>query len=349
MGAIWRLLSNKWRPPFDERTSFAGKTVLVTGTTIGGLGFEAAQKIAALNPTKLIITTRSEKKGQAAKQQIERYIQTHKGSAKDANPEIEIYTLDMDDFSNVKAFAEKVHANIPELHAVIFNAGMTNRDWSTSREGWEQTLQVNTISTTLLALLLLPKLLSSGDAQNPAHLNFISSGSARMVKPEKVRQFYDGPNALQAMSSEKAWPGGMGQYVLSKLLLEYAMRHIATLPSVVSTAGEPNVIVNSACPGLCKTDLGRQYTDKGMLYRILLWIMGVLVMRSAEAGSRQYVSAITRGKESQGKLWKDDRYFDGGEMVESAEGKRFGEKMWKEMVDAMESIEPRIRSIVSER
>jgi NAD(P)-dependent dehydrogenase (short-subunit alcohol dehydrogenase family) len=334
--------------PLDERTSFAGKTILVTGTTIGGLGFEAAQKIAALNPTKLIITARSETKGQAAKEQIERYVQTHKGSAQEASPEIEIYTLDMDDFSNVKAFAERVNANVPELHAVILNAGVTNRDWSTTREGWEHTLQVNTISTTLLALLLLPKLLSSGSPKNPAHLSFISSGTARLVKPEKVRQFYESPNALRAMSSEKAWLGGMGHYALSKLLLEYAMRHIATLPSVVSTSSEPKVIVNSACPGMCKTDLGRQYTNKNMLYRILLWIMGVLIMRSAEAGSRLYVSAITRGKESQGKIWKDDRYFDGGEMVESAEGKKFGEKVWKEMVDVMENIEPRVRSILSE-
>jgi NAD(P)-dependent dehydrogenase (short-subunit alcohol dehydrogenase family) len=200
----------------------------------------------------------------------------------------------------------------------------------------------------LLALLLLPKLLSSGGPKNPAHLNFISSGRARVVKPEKVRPFYDSPNALQAMSSEKAWLGGMGHYALSKLLLEYAMRHIATLPSVVSASGEPNVIVNSASPGLCKTDLGRRYTDKSMLFRILAWIVGVLIMRSAEAGSRLYVSAITRGKESQGKMWKDDRYVDGGEMVESAQGKRFGEKVWKEMVDVMESIEPRIRPTLSE-
>jgi NAD(P)-dependent dehydrogenase (short-subunit alcohol dehydrogenase family) len=342
MGSLWKLLSNKWNLPFDERSSFAGKTVLVTGTTIGGLGFEAAQKIAALSPTKLIITARSEKKGQAAKEQIERYLHSHKGRWKEASPEIDVYTLDMDDFSNVKAFAERVNANISELHAVILNAGVTNRAWSTTREGWEQTLQVNTISTTLLALLLLPKLLSSGDSKKPTHLNFISSGTARLVKPEKVHLFYDSPNALQAMSTEKAWLGGMGHYALSKLLLEYAMRHIATLPSVVPPSGEPNVIVNSACPGMCKTDLGRQYTEKSLLYRILIWVLSVMILRTAEAGSRQYVSAITRGKESQGKLWKNDKYFDGGEMVESAEGRKFGEKMWKELVEVMESIEPKV-------
>jgi NAD(P)-dependent dehydrogenase (short-subunit alcohol dehydrogenase family) len=346
MGALWRVVSSKWNLPFEERTSFAGKTVLITGTTIGGLGFEAAQKIAALNPTKLIITARSEKKGQAAKEQIERYIQSQKGSGKEASPEIDVYTLDMDDFSNVRAFAEKVNAKIPKLHAVILNAGVTNRVWSTTREGWEQTLQVNTIGTTLLALLLLPKLLSSADSKDPAHLNFVSSGTARSVKPDKARKFYDSPNALQAMSAEKAWLG-MGHYALSKLLLEYAMRHIAMLPSVVSTSGEAKVIVNSTCPGMCKTDLGRQFTDKSLFFRILFWVMFLVIGRSAEAGSRQYVSAITRGKESQGKLWKDDKYYDGGEMVESTEGKKFGEKIWKEMVEVMESTEPKVRSILS--
>src|SRR5271155_1844246 len=124
MAALWRVVSSKWNLPFDEKTSFAGKTVLITGTTISGLGFEAAQKIAALNATKLIITARSEKKGQAAKEQIERYVQSKGGSA---SPQIEIYILDMDDFSSVKAFAEKVNDNLPKLDAVILNAGVTNR------------------------------------------------------------------------------------------------------------------------------------------------------------------------------------------------------------------------------
>src|SRR5947209_15900585 len=112
MAALWRVVSSKWNLPFDEKTSFAGKTVLITGTTIGGLGFEAAQKIAVLNPTKLVITARNEEKGQAAKEQIQRYIQSKGGSGEPASPEIEIYILDMDDFSSVKAFAEKVNANI---------------------------------------------------------------------------------------------------------------------------------------------------------------------------------------------------------------------------------------------
>ena len=90
MAAMWRLVSSKWNLPFEEKTSFAGKTILITGTTIGGLGFEAAQKIAALNPAKLIITARSEKKGQAAKEQIQPYLQSHKGSGKEATPDIEV-------------------------------------------------------------------------------------------------------------------------------------------------------------------------------------------------------------------------------------------------------------------
>ena len=344
---MWRLVSSKWNLPLEEKTSFAGKTVLITGTTIGGLGFEAAQKIAALNPTKLIITARSVNKGRAAKEQIECYARSHMGSDKEASPEIEVYELDMDDSSNVIAFAEKINVNVTKLDAVILNAGVTNRAWSKTSQGWEQTLQVNTISTTLLALLLLPKLLSSGDTSSPAHLTFVSSGTARRVIPDKVRKFYDSPNALQAMSDKRAWLSGVAQYALSKLLLEYAMRHIARLPSVTSASGEPKVVVNSTCPGMCKTDLGRQFTEKSALFRILVWIMFLLVGRSAEAGSRQYVSAITRGKESQGQLWKDDKYYDGGEMVESKEGKQFGDKVWNELVQVMESTEPKVRSILA--
>ncbi|KAK4234271.1 hypothetical protein C8A03DRAFT_37961 [Achaetomium macrosporum] len=56
-------------PPADPTVSFAGKTVLVTGTNTG-LGFEAAVKYAALGASRLILGVRSADKGEAAKQHI---------------------------------------------------------------------------------------------------------------------------------------------------------------------------------------------------------------------------------------------------------------------------------------
>ncbi len=348
MAGVYRLLKSKWTPPFEDHTSFSGKTVLITGAT-GGLGLEAAQKIAALGPAKLIITARNGQKGQVAKSQIESHIQHVQRAEGSGGVEIDVYELDMGEFASVKAFADRVDANVARLDAVILNAGQTNSAWGKSIEGWEQTLQVNTISTVLLALLLLPKLLVTADAKQPAHLNFISSGTATRVNPGLARKYYDRPKALQAMSDEKAWPGGPTQYGLSKLLLEYSMRHIATLPSLRPPSGQVKVVVNSACPGMCKTDLGRQYTNKSILFRTLVWIFFAIFARTAENGSRTYVSALTRDSGSQGKLWKEDRYFDGGPMLETEEGKKFGEKIWKETVNVLESFEPRVGVLIKDK
>jgi NAD(P)-dependent dehydrogenase (short-subunit alcohol dehydrogenase family) len=345
MTGLSRFLFQKWNLPADETTSFAGKTVLITGGT-SGLGLEAAQKIAALNPSKLIITARDVKKGQLAKEQIVRFSRTAKRSTGVADVDVTVCTLKMDDFASVKAFAKEICADVPVLHAVILNVGLTNRAWSKSVEGWEDTLQVNTLSTTLLALSLLPKLLSTASVKVPAHLTVISSGLAREVKPDFARKYYDSPSALQAMSAEKAWPGGPIQYGLSKLLLEYSMRKIATCPSVAPPSGV-TVVINSACPGMCKTNLARQYTEKNILFRIIVWVSFLFFGRSAEAGSRTYVSALTQGPESQGRMWKDDRYYDGGEMVESADGQRFAGKMWKEVVGVMEAAQPKVTAILA--
>jgi hypothetical protein len=52
-------------------------------------------------------------------------------------------------------------------------------------------------------------------------------------------------------------------------------------------------------------------------------------------GSRTYLTALTRGVEGRGKMWKDDRYHDGREMVESEEGAKLGEKIWAEMANEL--------------
>ncbi|KAJ5124873.1 Short-chain dehydrogenase/reductase family protein [Penicillium bovifimosum] len=67
------------------------------------------------------------------------------------------------------------------------NAGIWNKDYHQSPEGWEEDLQVNTLSTSLLALLLLPKLKKSAYPDNPTHLSVVSSQQFVQVKPESVQ------------------------------------------------------------------------------------------------------------------------------------------------------------------
>lgn len=71
--------------------------------------------------------------------------------------------------------------------------------------------------------------------------------------------------------------------------------------------------------------------------------------RTTEQGSRSYVSAITRGADSQGQLWKDDKYYSDselGEMIGTSEGEKLGDETWKDLVEVMRKADPGVRSIL---
>lgn len=311
MAAFYRLLRSKYNPPALTEKTFDGKTVLITGGT-SGLGLEAAKKIAALDAWTVIITARDQAKGERAKEEIEFVCRERVMDDLD----IQVWPLDMSDFSSVMKFAERVNKELPRLDVAILNAGHLDREWgkvSDANGPWEMTLMVNTLATVFLALLLLPKLLSTAnakgaDATDPPHLNFVSSGVVATQRSGKYRKYENSENVLEAVSKQEAYAGGREQYAESKLFLEYGMRRIASLPSVERESGEKTVIVNSTCPGMCKSDLGRSYQSKSLFLSFLIWLFVSIFARSADHGSRVYVSAVTRGVDGHGKMWKDDKY-----------------------------------------
>jgi NAD(P)-dependent dehydrogenase (short-subunit alcohol dehydrogenase family) len=313
MSGFYRLLRSKYNPPALTEETFSGKTVLITGGTTG-LGLEAAKKIAALDAWTVIITARDQAKGEMAKEEIEFICQERAMDELD----IQVWPLDMSDFSSVKKFADRVNKELPRLDVAILNAGQSNPKWSKVSDAngpWEMTLMVNTLATVFLGLLLLPKLLATArakgaDPTDPPHLNFISSGTVTREKLETYTKFEGSQKVLETASKKDRYPGGLKQYAMSKVFLEYGMRHIASLPSIAKESGEKSVIVNSTCPGMCKTDLGRSYLDRPLIFRVFLLLFLYIFARSADHGSRSYVSGVTRGVDGHGKLWKEDRYYE---------------------------------------
>lgn len=304
-------LRAKYNPPALTEKTFSGKTVLITGGS-GGLGLEAAKKIAALDAWTIIITARDKAKGERAKEEIE--FVCHERAEDELD--VQVWPLDMSDFSSVKTFANRVNKELPRLDVAILNAGQVNASWnkvSDANGPWEMTLMVNTLATVFLGLLLLPKLLSTAqekgaDPTDPPHLSFISSRVAIREKPRAYSKYEDCENVLETASREATYRGMFGQYAMSKLFLEYGMRRMASLPCVARESGEKTVIVNSTCPGLCKSELGRTVVSKPLIIRFLIWLVTKIFARSADHGSRSYVSAVQRGVDGHGKMWRDDKY-----------------------------------------
>ena len=66
--------------------------------------------------------------------------------------------LDLSSFTSVIGFCEKIRSDPGRLDIVLANAGIMKAKYGRTMDGHEETMQVNGLSTGLMALLLLPKL-----------------------------------------------------------------------------------------------------------------------------------------------------------------------------------------------
>lgn len=67
-----------------------------------------------------------------------------------------------------------------------------------------------------------------------------------------------------------------------------------------------------------------------------------LLARSTEVGSRNYVSAVSAGEESHGKWFSECVVKDCSSFVRSDEGILVQEKLWEELKEILEDIQPGI-------
>ena len=172
-----------------------------------------------LGASSVIITARSNAKGEAAKAAIEAQTKTEgKGIVK-------FMILDMSTFKDTKLFADKVKAELQTIDYVLLNAGMLNIDFALGKEGHEETMEINLLATTLLALLLLPWMRKAG--RGKAHLGFVTSGLHRGVPIDS--ETFPKQNVLEFFDQKVNFPKQRGIYAISKLFLEYVMLEISRL------------------------------------------------------------------------------------------------------------------------
>ncbi|PGH33526.1 hypothetical protein GX50_03683 [[Emmonsia] crescens] len=324
-------LSSYWwasrHPPADPTTSFAGKTVLITGAN-AGLGFEAAIKFAALGASNLIFGVRSLQRGEEAKARIE----ATTGCGADI---IQLVELDMSSYASIENFVQQVNRRFPVVHAAVLNAGVFQSSYKLSPEGWEMSIQVNGISTAYLGILLLPKLRKTGLSTGRAvHLEIVGSCSQGDVNVKDVR---DTSSILQKINDPKNFSIG-SQYCISKLLAMWVTTHIAAKTSV------EQVIVSASCPGMCKSNLSH---DLGLVLRGLDGFARSILARTTEQGSRTLVSGTLLGPDAHGGFWTHDKVAMPGVLVVSDEGKKLGTHCWGEILDVLRSQNPEIDVILN--
>ncbi|KIW96922.1 uncharacterized protein Z519_02313 [Cladophialophora bantiana CBS 173.52] len=251
----------------------------------------------------------------------------------------------MSTFESVKLFAEKVCANESRLDVAVLNAGMAAPSYQLSPDGFEMSLEVNALSTALLAILLYPELRKSAEMSGePSHLEFVGSVGHRMVNPDALDAgLQDGSSVLDIVNNKKFFDVEQ-QYCTTKLLLMYVMDGLvaaaARAAASSSSTGpkDPEVIITTCCPNLCRTNLGRDFS---LLLKLPTYLFQLVFARSAEEGSRILVSGTALGKEAHGEFWSHDVFDKKGELVTSPKGKMLQKKAWSEMVEVLRMHVPR--------
>ncbi|KAI9734526.1 MAG: hypothetical protein M1834_002127 [Cirrosporium novae-zelandiae] len=325
-------------------TTFTNKTILITGSNTG-IGLAAATHFIRLNASKVILAVRNPTKGEAAKEKIE--AETGRTGV------VEVWGLDLERWESVEGCLERVKEMVRgeggRLDVAVMNAGVAKKGWEVSDGGWECQVQVNVLSTALLARGLLPLMVESskkiGGAEEEGgwkpHLMILTS-DAHMDCAFEERKLGEKENILSALNDRERWEKASSnpveRYAVTKLLDIYIGLSLAQLTPNTTTAPDsfssPNVIVNLVAPGFCKSELLSREEGAPLMLRFMQW----LTARSTMEGAKTIVDAAVRGEESHGRYLDHQKVARMGRLVMSEEGVRVREKVWGEILEVLEGV-----------
>ncbi|KAJ7732143.1 short-chain dehydrogenase [Mycena metata] len=144
-----------------------GKNVLITGTSLNGIGFEAARVIAK-HANLVIITGYNDQRLKLSEEAIKKEIPA-------AN--IRRLILDLSSFAGVRKAAAEVIAYSEPIHVLIHNAAATLGPFKLTVDGLESQIATDHVGPFLFTKLLTPKLLASATGSYTPRVVFVASGA----------------------------------------------------------------------------------------------------------------------------------------------------------------------------
>jgi NAD(P)-dependent dehydrogenase (short-subunit alcohol dehydrogenase family) len=232
----------------------SGKIVLITGGN-AGIGKEAAVGLASLG-ARVLITSRSEERGRAARDEI---------VERSGNTEVDVMALDLASFRSIRSFASDILARHDRLDVLVNNAGLILRRRTETEDGFEATFGINHLGHFLLTDLFLDRLKTSAPARVVVVASMAHKGARRGL------DFDD----LEAEHRRYRW---MDAYNKSKLANIYFARELAR------RLDGTGVTVNVLHPGFVRSEFGRG-GDLGALYGFGIRL-GAPFAISSERGAR---------------------------------------------------------------
>ncbi|KAF2002637.1 putative short-chain dehydrogenase [Amniculicola lignicola CBS 123094] len=319
-----------------------GKTILVTGVNLKGLGFTTAEAFASQSPAHLIIAGRTPSK-------IQESINALK--SKYPNVDYRILILDLSSQKAVRTAASVLlsWADIPTLDILVNNAAVQGIPEATLNEdGIEMHFATNHIGHFLFTNLIMPKLITSAQS-NPKGATRIVNVSSLAPKWSSMRWSdinFEKVNETLPESEQPAY-AVLGLFGVKDLPKKnyfpfdgYDRSKVANLLFSIGCNArlyEKYGILSLALhPGVIMTELPRMATPEFMQNVMGLIQAGFLPMRSLGAGAATTVVAALdpklgpgeakNGKENWGVYLMDCQISDmAGSLAESSEE---AEKLW---------------------
>lgn len=141
-----------WKP--SDIPDQTGRTVLVTGCTMGGLGHHTASELAARG-AHVVLGGRTAAKLEATEADI---------LARTPGATVSRLLVDLASLDSVRSAAGRAE-DLGPLHTLVNNAGIMATPYSRTADGLESQLATNHFGPFLLTGLLLPQLVASGDGR----------------------------------------------------------------------------------------------------------------------------------------------------------------------------------------
>ena len=153
-----------------------GKTIIITGVNIKGIGFAAAQGFASQAPAHLILAGRNKSK-----------LQECIDALKKDYPDVEYrpLILDLSSQKGARSAAEEVLSwkDVPEINILVNNAGIAGiQERNINEDGIEITFATNHIGHFLFTNLIMPKLIEAAkkSPRGATRVINVSSGAAEI-------------------------------------------------------------------------------------------------------------------------------------------------------------------------
>jgi NAD(P)-dependent dehydrogenase (short-subunit alcohol dehydrogenase family) len=282
-------VESKWFPEFVTKLpSLEGKTVVITGTTTG-TGFIIARTSIQKGAKAVLLLNRPSERATKTEEELKAFI------VDGSKTTVETIPCDLQDFSSVRAAAEKIKADHEAIDVLCNNAGVMALEDKATKDGYDVQMETNHLSHFILTKELYPLLKRAQELRGEARIVHHTS-AARKGVPLKAEYFGKNGGNLGGNGASMFLGGARWErYHQSKLANSVFTKALA------DKFGNSGIKAAVAAPGMSSTNLTVSTSKDGGMGSGT-WFMRF--SQSAEDGAMPVLAACFDPSTNNGDFWE---------------------------------------------